>query len=164
MRKTLEVINELKNEGIIQEYAIGGAVGVLKWVEPLFTRDLDIFIVVKRDRERKIVDLTPLYYFLKRRGYKEWIGQWIMIEGIPVEFIVADELGEEAVLDAAEFEYEGVECRVIKPEYLIALLLQAGRNKDKIKIDMLLKEADIDKLKLEKILQKYKLKLECLRK
>jgi len=45
MKNTIKVINELKQKGLIKDYAIGGAIGVLRWVEPFFTRDLDIFIL-----------------------------------------------------------------------------------------------------------------------
>jgi len=31
LKKTLEVINELKKEGLIKDYAIGGAIGALRW-------------------------------------------------------------------------------------------------------------------------------------
>jgi len=33
MKKTLELINELKEKGLIKDYAIGGAIGVSRWVE-----------------------------------------------------------------------------------------------------------------------------------
>ncbi|RLA85064.1 MAG: hypothetical protein DRG40_05085 [Deltaproteobacteria bacterium] len=34
MRKALEIIDELKKEGIIKDYAIGGAIAALRWTEP----------------------------------------------------------------------------------------------------------------------------------
>ncbi len=158
MKKTLEVINELKRKGLIKNYAIGGAIGVLKWVEPFFTRDLDIFIVpFQETKDKTLISFSPIYDYLKAKGYKKWIGQWIIIESIPVEFIPAEELGKEAVEKAAEVEFEGVKTRVIIPEYLIALLLRAGRDKDIIKINMLLKQAKIDKKNLREVLVKYNL-------
>ncbi|MFN4226877.1 MAG: nucleotidyltransferase [Candidatus Ratteibacteria bacterium] len=158
MKKTLEVIIELKNKGLIKNYAIGGAIGVLKWTEPFFTRDLDIFIITEEVQNQKLIVLSPIYEYLKKRGYTEWIGQWIIIEGIPVEFIpTTDALTVESIENAVETEYEDIKTRVMTPEYLIALLLKAGRNKDKIKIEMLLKQAEIDNDKLQKILDKYEL-------
>src|SRR3989338_10574506 len=69
MRKTLEAINELKKEKLIKDYAIGGAIGVLKWVEPFFTQDLDIFIIlVTETKEKELVDLSPIYEYLKKKG------------------------------------------------------------------------------------------------
>lgn len=157
VKKTIDVINGLKEKGLIKDYAIGGAIGVLKWVEPFFTRDLDIFIILQREPKSKIIDYSPIYDYLKSKGYDEWIGQWLVIEGIPTEFIPAEGLAKESVANAAVVEYEGVKTKVIIPEYLIALLLTSGREKDRIKIKMLLEQAKVDKKKLNEILVKYDL-------
>jgi len=157
MKKTIEVINKLKEKGLIKDYAIGGAIGVLKWVEPFFTRDLDIFIISSQEPKNKVIDLSPIYDYLKNKGYDEWIGQWIMIEGIPTEFIPAEGLAKESVANAQEIEFEGAKTKVIIPEYLIALLLVPRREKDIMKIKMLLKQARIDRKKLNDILLRYDL-------
>ncbi|MCK4257134.1 hypothetical protein KAX35_09615, partial [candidate division WOR-3 bacterium] len=79
MRNTLQVINELKEKGLIKDYAIGGAIGALRWIEPFFTRDLDIFIVLKeKSEEGELIVLSPIYEELKKRGYI-WEGHWIII-------------------------------------------------------------------------------------
>jgi hypothetical protein len=31
MKRTLAVVSELKKQGLIEDYAIGGAIAVLKW-------------------------------------------------------------------------------------------------------------------------------------
>lgn len=157
MKKTIEVINGLKEERLIKDYAIGGAIGVLKWVEPFFTRDLDIFIIPFQEPEGKVIDLSPIYDYLKKKGYDEWAGQWIIIEGIPVEFIPAENLAKESVVNAQEIEFEGAKTKVIIPEYLIALLLKAGREKDIMKIKMLLEQAKVDRRKLNEVLMRYDL-------
>jgi len=80
---------------------------------------------------------------------------WIMIEGVPVDIFPADPLEKEAIEQAQEVEYEGVKTKVIVPEYLIALFLRAGRDKDRRKIEMLLEQCQIDKERLQKILSQY---------
>ena len=158
MKKTIEVINELKKRGLIKDYAIGGAIAALKWVEPFFTRDLDLFILPAQDSKNKeLLVLTPIYDYLATKGYKEWVGQWIMIEGIPVEFIPAVGLSKEALEHAVDVDFEGVDTKVMTPEYLIALFLKAGRDKDIAKIKMLLEQATVDNSKLTGILDRYKL-------
>lgn len=158
MNKTLEVINELKQQGIIQDYAIGGAIAALKWTEPFFTRDLDLFIIpTERVGKEQLIVLSPIYEFLKKKGYDNWTGQWLIIEGIPVEFIPAESVAEEAVKNAVETSFEGVRTKVISPEYLIALFLKASRDKDKIKIRMLLEQVSIDTERLKDILARYHL-------
>lgn len=77
MRKALLVLNELKDKGLIRDYAIGGAIAVLRWTEPFFTEDLDIFIVLEKKRnDKSLIVLTPIYEHLKNKGYlreKHWI-------------------------------------------------------------------------------------------
>ncbi len=156
MKNVLEVMNDLKEKGLIKDYAIGGAIATLRWTEPFFTRDLDIFVIPEKEvAENEILVLTDIYDYLKFRGYDKWVGQWIIIDGIPVEFIPAQGLEEDAVKNAVEVEYEGVKTKVITPEYLIASFLKTSREKDKIKIQMLLEQAEVDIGKLEEILNKY---------
>ncbi len=158
MRKTLEVINELKREGLIKDYAIGGAIAALRWTEPFFTRDLDIFVIPQKEpNEKELVILSDIYEYLKDRGYNQWIGQWLIIEGVPVEFIPAEGLAREALDNAITIEFEGIETRVISPEYLIALFLKAFREKDKAKIQLLLQQAEINMERLKLLLNKYNL-------
>ena len=158
MKETLKVINRLKEEGLLEDYAIGGAIAVLKWVEPFFTRDLDVFIILLPEtKDKKLISLSPIHEYLKNKGYTEWVGQWLMIEGVPVEFIPVIGLSKEAVKNAIETEFEGVKIKVIGPEYLIALLLVAGRQKDIVKIEMLLREAKVDRNKLQEILNRHSL-------
>jgi predicted nucleotidyltransferase len=158
MRDTLRIINELKEKGLIKDYAIGGAIAALRWVEPFFTRDLDIFIIPEKEvGEEELLLLSPIYEYLKNKGYNQWVGQWLIIEGVPVEFIPAESLAKEALENAIEIEFDGVPTKIIAPEYLIALFLKASRQKDKIKIQMLLEQAKIDMGKLEEILDRYNL-------
>jgi hypothetical protein len=47
MKKTLAILNELKKAGLITDYAIGGGMGAVFYVEPFLTYDLDVFILVR---------------------------------------------------------------------------------------------------------------------
>lgn len=157
MKEAIKVINELREKGLILDYAIGGGIATLFYIEPFLTYDLDVFIIVKPTGKNKIIDLTQLYHYLESRGYK-WKGEHILIEGIPVQFIVADELEEEAIKNAKDIKYEDIWTKVFTPEYLIAILLRAGRRKDLEKVERLLEQSVVDKGKLDKILKKFKIK------
>jgi hypothetical protein len=43
MKPTLQVLNELEGSGVIERYAIGGAMGATFYVEPLLTFDVSSY-------------------------------------------------------------------------------------------------------------------------
>ncbi|MBI4330203.1 MAG: hypothetical protein HY673_02840 [Chloroflexi bacterium] len=153
MKKTLQIINRLKARGLFEDYALGGGMGAVYYIEPVLTYDLDIFIILKGS-DRGIVLLTPIFEYLTSQGYK-WEGEHIVVEGLPVQFIVADDLEEEAIRNGRDVLYQGVRTKVMGPEYLVAIFLRTGRQKDIIKVQMLLSQAEIDRGKLKDILEKY---------
>ncbi len=155
MKEALRALNELKEKGLIRDYAIGGAIAALRWTEPFFTQDLDVFIVPSGESSgEKLIVLSPIYEYLARQGC-QWQGHWLVIGGIPVDIFPADPLEEEAIREAAPVEYEGIPTRVITPEYLIPLFLRAGRDKDVRKARMLLEQADVGREKMEGVLVRY---------
>ncbi|MEW6409987.1 MAG: nucleotidyltransferase [Nitrospirota bacterium] len=158
MKETLRVVNELKEKGLVYDYAIGGGIAALFYIEPFLTYDLDVFIIpVGKSRQENLIVLSDLFDYLKSLGYS-WKGEHIIIEGVPVQFIPADELEKEAVEDARRIEYEGIPAKVVQPEYLIAILLRAGRKKDIGKVERLMEQTDVDREKLEWLLSRFNLK------
>ncbi|MBE0479002.1 hypothetical protein IBX65_07815 [Candidatus Aerophobetes bacterium] len=157
MKKAIEVMNELKEKRLIKDYAIGGAIAALRWVEPFFTQDLDIFVILEKEtNEKGLIVLSPVYEYLKNKGYT-WEKHWVVIEGVPVDIFPAEALEKKAIEEAMETEYEGVRTKIIIPEYLIALFLRANREKDRRKIQMLLDQTEINMEKLNKILAEHEL-------
>ena len=56
MEETLNVINHMKEDRVIRDYAIGGAVAVMFYTEPVVTVDLDIiFIPVDEEKRTEAV-------------------------------------------------------------------------------------------------------------
>lgn len=157
MEKAIKIINEMQSTGIIKEYAVGGAVAAIFYIEPLLTYNLDIFFAPS-EKSEDLLALSSVYDYLKGKGYiaeKEHI----LIEGIPVQFLpIYDDLIEEAVENAAPLEYKDTTVNVLKQEYLIAIMLQIFRPKDKERIIRFLNEGIFDKIVLEEILEKYNLK------
>ena len=47
IREVLKVVNQMQAEGVIERYAIGGAVGATFYLEPIATLDVDIFITLR---------------------------------------------------------------------------------------------------------------------
>jgi len=46
--EALAAIRDLKREGIVEEYAVGGAMAVAFWAEPTATFDLDVLVQVQQ--------------------------------------------------------------------------------------------------------------------
>ncbi len=59
MKETLRVINRMVVDGIISQYAIGGAVAAIYYLEPFDTADLDVFVQVKPTVGRLMI-LAPI--------------------------------------------------------------------------------------------------------
>lgn len=154
----LRAIGELKRDGVIAEYAVGGAMAHAFWSEPTATFDLDVFVLL--ESSELLTDLAPIYKWARSHGYSE-VAEHIVIEGIPVQLIPAYGLAAEAVGGAAELEYEGQSVCVITPEYLIAMYLQpsARTHKRLARVGALLDEGNIDRELLADILHRYKLEL-----
>lgn len=156
MRKTLAVINELKKQGIIEDYAIGGGIAAIYYIEPILTYDLDIFVILPQAKGKSVIDLSVLFNSLRQKGYS-WKKEHLIIEGVPVQFIPADKLETEAIGNAPNVDYEGTKTKVFSVEYLITVLVRAGRTKDIEKVEKILKQSTVKYKKLKSILSKYKL-------
>jgi hypothetical protein len=92
----IRALNEMKAEGVIEEYAVAGALAIVFWTEPVATYDLDVLVFLPGEE-----------------------GPLVSLEGIASP----GDLADEAVETAASLDYEGVPVRVALPEYLIALYL-----------------------------------------
>lgn len=155
MEKTLKVLNELKNEGDIGKYAIGGGIAGLFYMEPLLTYDLDVFVFLPQQTSGSLIDLSPLYASLRKKGYLPH-REHVMIEGVPVQFIPAyNELVKEAVEESARKRYQKTTTRVVRAEHLLAIMLQTDRPKDRARMTQLLEEAAMDKGRLADILERH---------
>ena len=158
MKKTLEVLNRLRSNGIISDYAIGGAMGALFYTEAFATMDLDVFVLFPDDTN--LLPLAPIYDQLKAWGYLPDANEseCINVEGTPVQFLPAyDALLQEALVTARSFDYQGVEAKVMMAEYLAAICVKTGRMKDKLRVNMFLAGEDFDVVRFKEILAKFNL-------
>jgi hypothetical protein len=156
MERTFEVLNRLVEDGIIGEYAVGGAMAALFYAEPAATYDLDIFVVLPR-LPSGLITLGPLYDHLSGLGYNV-DGECVDIEGVPVQFLPAyNRLVEEGLREARTLMYGEVPVPVLAVEYLIAIAIQTGRSKDRGRVAMLMEETTVDRSRVAEILRSHDL-------
>lgn len=152
----LRAANELVSAGLIKDYALGGALAAIHYVEPFATYDADIFFIPATE------DLTggipQIYEALCARGWKVK-GDHLLLRNFPVQFLAAHGLTAEAVKEALPLNYQGVATKLFRPEHIIAIAASVGRSKDLARIEQVMEQADIDKNLLETILKRHKLSL-----
>ena len=155
MKATLEVINQMRADRVIGNYAIGGAVGATFYLEPVATLDIDVFVSFQKTSGSPLVSLTPIYDYLTARGFKAE-KEYIIIEGWPVQFLPpGNALVEEALEQAVETELEGVPTWVMTAEHLTAIALQTGRAKDHARILQFIESGALKADKLDAILKRH---------
>jgi hypothetical protein len=130
----ISLINRMAADGIVERYAIGGAVGATFYLEPVATLDVDIFVAIPQTPGQVILGLRPIRdYLTVRGGVVE--GEYIVLAGWPVQFLPpTSPLVEEALSDAVTVDVNGTPARVFTAEHLAAVALQTGRAKDKARL------------------------------
>jgi len=158
MKKTIQVINKLKKKGVIQDYAIGGAVASFFYLEATLTEDLDIFIQIESTKG-EILTLSSLFQSLEDEGYKEFQKEGIVIDKWPVQFLpVTTDLEKEALRNARHEIIEGESVKVFSSEYLMSICLAVGRSKDKIRFEQFYNNEECyDKKKFIDIISRHNL-------
>jgi hypothetical protein len=69
MEKIFAILNQMETDGVIGRYAIGGAVGSIFWLEPITTKDVDVFVMLPTSTGGSLFTLGPIYDYLRTRGH-----------------------------------------------------------------------------------------------
>ena len=67
MDKVAVLLNEMVEQGIIEDYAVFGAVAQMRYTEAVVTLDADILVAVTEPDKLDV--LSPIYAFCRERGY-----------------------------------------------------------------------------------------------
>jgi hypothetical protein len=144
-------------DGIIERYAIGGAVGATFYIEPSATEDVDVFVVF-REAPTALLTLTPIYAYFTRRGAIIQ-DEHLVIAGWPVQFLPApSELVDEALAYAVRMSVDGQGVFVISQEHLAAISLEAGRMKDKFRLTEFLSSASFGRARFDALVDRFGLR------
>jgi predicted nucleotidyltransferase len=154
LSKTLIVLNQMQGDGVIGEYAIGGAIAAFFYLEPAATFDVDVFIPLE-PITGELISLTPIYEYLRARGYHEK-DETVTIEEWDVQFIPAyNSLLQEALRAASTIDLDGIATRILSAEHLMAIALQTGRSKDFARLLQFLESGVADRARFDEILQRH---------
>jgi hypothetical protein len=152
----LRAANDLAEARLIEDWALGGALAAIYYVEPFTTYDADIFFI-PADKGLS-AGIPAVYARLQAQGW-QIEREHLLVRGFPVQFLAASGLTEEAVREAIHIEFEGVPAKIFQAEHVVAIAAAVGRQKDKARIEQLFQQASLDRTKLENILERHKLKL-----
>lgn len=161
IEKALEILNDMVAAGVLRNYAIGGAVAALNYIEPTVTDDLDVLISFDTAAPSGLVTLGPIVSYLEAKGYTEWRKEGLVIEDWPVQFLpVADSLDLESLERALSVEDmfgpdTALSTRVLTAEHLMATALKVGRPKDFLRIAAFLEQDAVDLDRLRDVLERH---------
>ena len=142
----------MRGEGVVRDYAVGGATAVLFYAEPTRTYDVDVFALLPSMDQSELLALAPIYRWAESRGFTV-DAEHLIVHGVPVQILPAyNALVTEAIQTARVHEYQGVPVRVVDPEHLIALAVQAGGARRRERAWLLLQAGVADRLRLRALL------------
>jgi hypothetical protein len=157
MERVIQAINRMQADGVIENYAIGGGIAAVYYLEPYQTDDLDIFIPISAVAfgEAGLVSLEPIYSYLNSLGYAA-VKEGVLIEDWLVQFIPAFEtVQDEALRHAREVTYGDTTTKIFAPEYLAAELLRSGRLKDQVRVVALIESGNLNTALFHDIIKRH---------
>lgn len=157
IKEVITVVNQMQADGVIEPYAVGGAVGATFYLEPVATLDVDIFVIFESAPDSVIFSPKRIYDYLTARGCTVE-REYIVVGGMPVQFLPPPSpLVEEALKEAVTKDIDGTPVRVFTAEHLAAIALETGRGKDKARLVQFIEEGALDLPRFQQILARHNL-------
>jgi len=154
LQDALKAMNRLVADRVIENYAIGGAIGASFYLPAMQTEDLDVFVFLPGS-SGPLVTLTPVYGALKMQG-GQVEGEYVRFGKWPVQILTdANALIAEAIQQATATDYDGVPTRVFSAEHLCTIALQTGRSKDYARVILFIEENQVDLEKLSALAERF---------
>ena len=141
MRELAQLLNQMREAGVIREYALFGAVAQMRYTEPVATLDADVLVSVPDPKRLDV--LSDVYRFCAERGWRAE-GEAVQVGAWPTQFVpVFSQLTKEAMEQAETADFEGVPLRVVRAEHLAVIALSVGRAKDHTRVLALLEAGSV---------------------
>jgi len=150
-------LNQMRDQGVVEQYALGGATAVLFYAEPTRTYDVDVFVLIAGSHHDALVSLGPVYEWARANGF-DVDGEHLLVHGVPVQILPAwSPLVVEAIATARIHDYDGVTVRVVDPERLAALALQAGGARRRERAWQLVESGAVDLARLRDLVARHQI-------
>ena len=155
LKRTIQTLNQIVQEGLIDGYALAGGMAAILYIEPFATRDMDILVELKVPASG-IVSLAEIHRRLSELGYSGFDKEGVVIGDWPVQFIpVTTPLDKEALDNAKTESIEGEPLKVLGEEYLMAVALAVGGNKYISRIANFIESGGYDPKLLDDIIKRH---------
>ena len=147
-----ELLNAMRDAGVISEYALFGAIAQMRYTEPVATLDADVLVAVP---PQTLELLKPIYEFCAARGHRPE-GAAIRVGAWPVQFVpVFSRLTQEALEEAESADFEGIPLRVVRADHLAVIALSVGRAKDFARILGLLESNSVSREQVARLAARH---------
>jgi hypothetical protein len=157
MERVIQVINRMQADGVIGDYAIGGGIAAIYYLEPYDTGDIDVFVpaLAVTVGEAGLISLEPIYGYLRNLGCAP-LKAGVLIEDWLVQFIPTFEpLHEEAITKSRRIKFGETETKIFTAEYLAAELLRSGGRKDQARVIALIEGNRVDMDEFRSIVSRH---------
>lgn len=153
MKELARLLNDMRAEGVIANYALFGAAAQMRYTEPVATLDADVLVAIPSGERLDL--LGPIYEFCSRKGYRPE-GEAIRVGAWPLQFVpVFSALTVEAVERADEVAFEGVPFRVVRADHLAVIALSVSRPKDFTRILALLESGSVSRGEIASLARRH---------
>ena len=153
MREVAQLLNDMQAIGVIENYALFGAMAQMRYTEPVATLDADVLIAVAAPERMDV--LAQVYEFCAQRGFNAE-GEAVRVGAWPVQFVPAfSPLTQEAMEQADTADFEGIPLRVVQADYLAVIALSVGRAKDFARILALLESDSVTREQIARLAARH---------
>ena len=153
MKALAQLLNEMCASGVIENYALFGAVAQMRYTEPVATLDADVLVAVAQPD--RLDALRDIYTYCAARGYLPE-GEAVRVGAWPTQFIPSlHSAHPEAMGQAETADFEGVPFRVVRAAHLAVIALSVGRAKDFTRILSLLESDTVSRQEIGQLADRH---------
>ena len=136
LQEIINILDDLADTNVINNWALCGGIAEQYYTNPPATKDIDFFVT--SDDKTIMAGVRIANAFIANGA--EYHKHMLNYKGIIVDIIIKDDdLHKKAVEKADIAIISGVELYVLTPDYLAAIAVQTGRDKDIARADELFK-------------------------